>query len=238
MAAAWRPAASTTAFASGRSAPEAKENTNPILYSRFAHEGAVVKLVYSLDGKTLVSTGEDRSVKIWDAEPMVERRDLERQSDWAGGLAISPDGKQLAVGRLDGSLTFYDLATGNVIPPPPPPKPLLANLSIRGVQSRRGHHRQAFGQQPGECFGRQDEQRQACREACRRCRAPRRWPSSCRRPPSWPAASMKSGSWARAAKAASTPCGSTTCRKPARPSRTTRWRPPRRSPCPRACGAC
>ena len=115
--------------------PEAKENTNPILYSRFAHEGAVVKLVYSLDGKTLVSTGEDRSVKIWDAEPMVERRDLERQSDWAGGLAISPDGKQLAVGRLDGSLTFYDLATGNVIPPPPPPKPLLANLSIRGVQS-------------------------------------------------------------------------------------------------------
>ncbi len=114
---------------------EAKENTNPIIYSRFAHDGAVVKVVYSADGKTLVSTGEDRSVKIWDAEPMVELRELQRQSDWAGGLAISPDGKQIAVGRLDGSLGFYEVATGNVIPPPPPPKPLLARLSIRGVQS-------------------------------------------------------------------------------------------------------
>ena len=115
--------------------PEAKENSNPILYSRFAHEAAVVKVVYSADGKTLVSAGEDRSVKVWDAETMIERRALEPQSDWAAGLAISPDGKQIAVGRLDGSLAFYDATTGEVVPPPPPPKPLLAALSIRGVQS-------------------------------------------------------------------------------------------------------
>jgi WD40 repeat protein len=113
---------------------DAKENTNPILHSRFAHEGAVVKLVYSGDGKTLVSSGEDRTVKIWDAAPVSERLELERQSDWAGALAISPDGKQIAVGRLDGSLTFYGTANGSTVAPPPPPKPTLAALSLRGAQ--------------------------------------------------------------------------------------------------------
>ena len=115
--------------------PAAKENTNPLLHSRFAHEGAVVKLAYSKDGKTLVSAGEDRTVKVWDAEPMNERLALERQSDWAGALDVSPDGKVVAIGRLDGSLAFYSLADGKEQPAPPQPKPELASLSLRGVQS-------------------------------------------------------------------------------------------------------
>ena len=115
--------------------PQAQENSNPLVYSRFAHEGAVCKIVYSADGKTLVSAGEDRSVKIWDAETITERLELEPQSDWAPALAINPDGKSVAVGRLDGSLAVYDTASGQVIPTPPPPAPELAALSIRGVTS-------------------------------------------------------------------------------------------------------
>ncbi len=114
---------------------DGKENTNPILYSRFAHEGAIVKLVYSSDGKTIVSTGEDRTIRVWDAETVTERLELERQSDWAPALAVSPDNKTIAVGRLDGSLGFYDTTSGQLIPSPPPSKPELAALSTRGVQS-------------------------------------------------------------------------------------------------------
>jgi len=112
---------------------DAKENTNPLLYSRFAHEGPVVKLAWSADGKTIVSAGEDRSLKVWDAETLVERRELERQSDWAGALAISPDGKAIAVGRLDGSLAMYEIESGAILPVPPPPKPELAALGVRGL---------------------------------------------------------------------------------------------------------
>lgn len=112
----------------------AKENTNPMLHARFAHEGPVVNVVYSTDGATLVSAGEDRTVKIWDAVAMNERLLLEKQSDWAPALAVSPDAKSIAVGRLDGSLAFYDTQSGDLIPPPPPPKPELATLPVRGVQ--------------------------------------------------------------------------------------------------------
>ncbi len=112
----------------------AKENTNPMLYARFAHEGPVVNVVYSADGSTLVSAGEDRTVKIWDAVALNERLLLEKQSDWAPALAVAPDAKSIAVGRLDGSLAFYDAQSGDLIPPPPPPKPELAALPFRGVQ--------------------------------------------------------------------------------------------------------
>ena len=117
--------------------PEGKENTNPLLYSRFAHEGAVAKLVYSLDGKMLVTAGEDRTVRIWDADTVTERLELEKQTDWTPALAISPDGRTIAVGRLDGSLAFYDATSGQLVPAPPQPKPELASLSVRGVQSER-----------------------------------------------------------------------------------------------------
>ena len=83
--------------------PEAKEGTNPLLVSKFAHESPVLRLVWSADGKTLASSGEDRLVKLWNAETMTIRQTLPRQSDWASGLAISSDGDTLAIGRVDGS---------------------------------------------------------------------------------------------------------------------------------------
>jgi hypothetical protein len=110
--------------------PGAKENTNPLTVTRFAHEGAVLKLAFSADGKTLVSSGEDRIVRIWDAATLVERRALEKQPDWAPSLALSQDGTRLVVGRMDGTFAVYDAATGKVVPPS---KPELAGLSPRGI---------------------------------------------------------------------------------------------------------
>jgi WD40 repeat protein len=92
--------------------PEAKEGTNPLLASIFAHESPVLRIVWSADGQTLASCGEDRLVKLWNAQTMTIRETLPRQSDWASGLALSNGGNTLAVGRVDGTFRTYPLATG------------------------------------------------------------------------------------------------------------------------------
>lgn len=101
-----------------------------IVQSVFAHESSVSRLVYSADGQTLFSLGEDRVVKAWDAARMVERKVYPRQPETALSLAIRPDGKQLALGRYDGVLALLDSASGNTQGEPLPikPKPPLAEM--------------------------------------------------------------------------------------------------------------
>ncbi len=138
-----------------RLSESAAEGTNQLIVSRFAHQGAIIKLVWSGDGKTLASSAEDRTVKLWDATQLAagtltEWHVLPTQPDWAPALAFSPNvgrisnpskpgriekpsyGLRLAVGRLDGTYAIYDAATAKVVPPP---KPELSGVpSPRGIQ--------------------------------------------------------------------------------------------------------
>ncbi len=111
--------------------PTAQEGTNPIRLSKFVHQGTVLKLVYAPDSKFLASAADDRTVKLHSADDVQSKWTAEAQSDWPAALAFSPDGKRLAVGRLDGSLDVYDAASGK---PAPLPKPELATVTPRGVQ--------------------------------------------------------------------------------------------------------
>jgi sugar lactone lactonase YvrE len=124
------------------------EGSNKLLATRFAHEGALLNLAYTTDGSGIISTAADKTVKIWKASDLTERLLLERQSDWAPALTLLEGGKFL-LGRLDGSLVSYDLASGKsteqdaekpaaVAPakkPVAPAKPELIRLIPRGVQS-------------------------------------------------------------------------------------------------------
>ncbi|HZM05572.1 MAG TPA: c-type cytochrome domain-containing protein [Candidatus Saccharimonadales bacterium] len=117
----------------------AAETTNPLLDSKFAHDGSILRLVFSPDGKMLLSSADDRTVRLWDTGKMKERLLLEKQPDWATGLDFARNDQAIAVGRLDGSLAFYDLA-GKSLPfvaamaEAPAEKPSIARLQPRGMQ--------------------------------------------------------------------------------------------------------
>src|SRR5204862_4291316 len=67
----------------------AAETTNPLLHSRFAHEGAILQIAFSADGKSLLSAADDRTVKIWEADEIKERLLLEKQSDWPPAITFA-----------------------------------------------------------------------------------------------------------------------------------------------------
>jgi WD40 repeat protein len=114
--------------------PDAKENSNPLVISRFAHEAAILELVFSRDGHTLVSAGEDRLIQIWDAPSMDLRGTLEAQPDWPAALAISPDSAALYVSRLDGSEAEYPLSRPEASGPPVAPLSELPEIKWYGDQ--------------------------------------------------------------------------------------------------------
>ncbi|MBI3882382.1 MAG: hypothetical protein HY301_20280 [Verrucomicrobia bacterium] len=95
---------------------KALEGSNKLLYTRFGHEGSILKLAFSADGKTLVSSAADKTVKLWNAAEITERSVLEKQSDWAPALAVTSSG-QLIIGRLDGTLGYYDATSGAALAP-------------------------------------------------------------------------------------------------------------------------
>ncbi len=91
-----------------------KEGTNPLVYSRFAHEEPIIDLAFSPNGRALASSSEDQFVKIWETDALTLQRTLEKQPDWAAALAFAPDNKTLLAGRLDGSLGAYQINTDKI----------------------------------------------------------------------------------------------------------------------------
>jgi WD40 repeat protein/mono/diheme cytochrome c family protein len=108
---------------------DAREGSNKLLQSVFAHEGAVLRLAFSPDGKTLASSSDNGTVKLWNPADVTIRKALPQQPDWPTALALT--NTTLLVGRLDGSIEAYDVNTGDVAPPP---KPDITAAEPRGVQ--------------------------------------------------------------------------------------------------------
>ena len=82
--------------------------------SIIAHEAEVTRIAYLPDGDRLVSASADRTVKIWNLRTGEVARVFPQQPDWVLGLAVSPDGATVAVGRYDGSIARY--ATAGPLP--------------------------------------------------------------------------------------------------------------------------
>ena len=82
---------------------------NPIVYSRFAHEGSVTQLGFTANGQRLVSVADDQSIKLWDTADYSPLHVFERQPDSVLSLAVSPAQQEIVVGRMNGSLQAYPI---------------------------------------------------------------------------------------------------------------------------------
>jgi len=110
---------------------KATETSNQILESQFAHEGTILTLALSSDGRKLVSSASDGSVKLWSAEPLALEQSFELQPDMPTAAVFTGKENDVTVGRLDGSFQIYESKTGK---PRPVPKPELTRLEPRGLQ--------------------------------------------------------------------------------------------------------
>jgi WD40 repeat protein/mono/diheme cytochrome c family protein len=120
-----------------RVSESAAENTNPLLSSQFAHEGAILRLAWATDGKSIVTSADDRTVKLWDASDPKQiklQHALPAQPDWPSAVTFGPNNKTLIVGRLDGSLAIYDAQSGKLQPPAKPLKPQPTAFEPAGIE--------------------------------------------------------------------------------------------------------
>lgn len=79
------------------------------------HTGCVRSLVFSRDGKLLVSGGDDKSILVWDVKRDRVVRQLSGHGGNVMGLALAPDGATLASTSYDGTTRLWDIQSGAML---------------------------------------------------------------------------------------------------------------------------
>jgi len=78
---------------------------------RFRHGAAVRAVVFSSDGRSLVSAGDDDTIRIWETRGK-EICSFKGNHISIHAVSFSPDGRTLASGGFDKTVRLWDTATG------------------------------------------------------------------------------------------------------------------------------
>ncbi len=132
--------ASATAYfaASNKMFPSLLARGNAVLHMPpipkrfFAHDGSVVAVAYSPDGKTLLTAGGTLGAKLWDAQTgQAVSRPLKLDGSLTAA-AFSLDGSKLILGDSQGDARIFDVATQKAVGRPIEQKKEITSVSFSG----------------------------------------------------------------------------------------------------------
>jgi WD40 repeat protein len=89
--------------------------TGKALQTLSGHTAPLSGLAFSPDGRRLLTSSWDRTLKLWDLRKGREIRTLRGHRDWVRGAAFSPDGRRIASGGADAVAKVWDANTGDEI---------------------------------------------------------------------------------------------------------------------------
>jgi WD40 repeat protein len=87
------------------------DNDGHLVQSLIADGDGILALVWSPDSKLIITSSADGSIRFRDAATLNPVSVIDHQPDWVEALGISRDGKWLAAGRYNGTLSVYDMKT-------------------------------------------------------------------------------------------------------------------------------
>ena len=104
-----------SAYASLLNSSQAKSERNQLK----GHGDLIFSVLFSPDGKTLVSGSRDNTVRLWDVKTGESiGKPLTGHEDAVYSASFSPDGKTLVTGSSDGTVRLWNAATGEPIGKP------------------------------------------------------------------------------------------------------------------------